>query len=109
MFRTIQTSEIRTSEIQTWSFGESIDFCDACKIDTDYDNMTVVELRALMRDHGLRGYSGLRNTELIALLWDNLGRDQLGDQDPGLDEDSGLLQGLVRDQDWIRYQIEDMV
>ena len=79
-------------------------------MDTDYyDNMTVVELRALMRDHGVRGYFGLRNTELIALLRDNLGRDQLGDQDLGLDEDSGLLQGLVRDPGWIRYQLGDMV
>ena len=51
---------IQTSEIWTWIFGENVDFCDACKMDTDYDNMTVVELRALMREHGLRGYSRLR-------------------------------------------------
>ena len=45
------------------SFGENIDFYEACKMDTDYDNMTVVELGALVREHGIRGYSGLRKAE----------------------------------------------
>ena len=30
------------------------------------------DLRALMREHGLRGYSGLIKAELVAFLWDNL-------------------------------------
>ena len=30
--------------------------------------MRVAELKALMREHGLRGYSQLRKAELIALL-----------------------------------------
>ena len=39
----------------------------------DYENMRVAELKALVREHGLRGYSRLKRTELIALLhsaWD---------------------------------------
>ena len=40
-------------------------------MDTDYDNMTIVELRALARARVLRGYTGLRKDELIAFLWDN--------------------------------------
>ena len=38
----------------------------------DYENMRVVDLKALAREHGLRGYSRLRKAELIALLRDNL-------------------------------------
>ena len=34
----------------------------------DYENMRVAELKALAREHGLRGYSRLRKAELIALL-----------------------------------------
>ena len=37
----------------------------------DYENMRVVELKSLMREHGLRGYSRLRKAELIALLQNN--------------------------------------
>ena len=59
-------------------------------MDTDYDNMRVVELRALVREQRLRGYSGLRKAELIALLRDNLGRGMF--QNSNLDEDLGLLQ-----------------
>ena len=42
-------------------------------MDTDYDNMTIVELRALARARGLRdfGYAGLRRAGLIAFLQDN--------------------------------------
>ena len=39
----------------------------------DYENMRVAELKALVREHGLRGYSQLRRTQLIGLLrsaWD---------------------------------------
>ena len=34
----------------------------------DYENMRVAELKALMREHRLQGYSQLRKAELIALL-----------------------------------------
>ena len=37
----------------------------------DYENMRVVDLKALTREHGLRGYSQLRKAELIALLQSN--------------------------------------
>ena len=36
--------------------------------------MRIVELKSLMRERGLRGYSRLRKTELIALL--HSARDQ---------------------------------
>ena len=35
------------------------------------ENMRVPELKALAREHRLRGYSRLRKAELIALLQDN--------------------------------------
>ena len=38
----------------------------------DHENMRMAELKALAREHGLRGYSWLRKAELIALLRDNL-------------------------------------
>ena len=34
----------------------------------EYENMRVLELKALTREHGLRGYSHLRKAELIDLL-----------------------------------------
>ena len=34
----------------------------------DYNDMRVAELKALAREHGLRGYSRLRKAELIVLL-----------------------------------------
>ena len=37
-----------------------------------YTNMKVVELKSLAREQGLRGYSGLRKTELINLLKDEV-------------------------------------
>ena len=40
----------------------------------DCENMRVAELKALARERGLRGYSRLRRTELIALL--HSARDQ---------------------------------
>ena len=40
-------------------------------MDTYYDNMTIVELRALARAQRLRGYAGLRRARLIAFLQDN--------------------------------------
>ena len=41
-------------------------------MNADYDDMTVVELRALVRECGLQGYSRLRKAGLIAFLWDNI-------------------------------------
>ena len=38
--------------------------------------MRVAELKALAREHGLRGYSRLRKAELIALLQNNLSPPQ---------------------------------
>ena len=37
-------------------------------MDTNYDKMTIVELRTLARARGLRGYTGLRKTGLTAFL-----------------------------------------
>ena len=37
----------------------------------DYENMRVVDLKVLMRERELRGYSRLRKAELIALLQSN--------------------------------------
>ena len=34
----------------------------------DYSNMKVVDLKALMKEHGLRGYSRLKKAELTAFL-----------------------------------------
>ena len=34
----------------------------------EYENMRVPELKALTRDHGLRGYSQLRKAEIIELI-----------------------------------------
>ena len=36
-------------------------------MDTDYNNMTIIELRA----RGLRGFTGLRKAGLISFLWNN--------------------------------------
>ena len=36
-------------------FSEKVDFCDRCKMDMDYDKMTIVELRAFARTCELRG------------------------------------------------------
>ena len=38
----------------------------------DYENMRGVDLKALAKEHGLRGYSKLRKAELIALIRNNL-------------------------------------
>ena len=40
-------------------FGEKVDFHDRHKMDTDYDNMTTVELRILVRARRLRVYTEL--------------------------------------------------
>ena len=77
-------------------------------METDYNNMAVVELTALVK-RGLRGYSRLRKAQLIAFLWDNLCQDQ----DPGLDKDLDLSkdlglqedQGMVRDLDQLREMV----
>ena len=34
----------------------------------DYENMRVVDLKALVKERGLRGYSRLKKAELIVLL-----------------------------------------
>ena len=38
----------------------------------DYNNMKVVELKALTKERGLRGYSRLKKAELITFLQNNL-------------------------------------
>ena len=50
---------------------ENINFCDRHKMDTDYNNMMIVELKALATAHGLRGYTELRKAGLITFLQDN--------------------------------------
>ena len=41
-------------------------------METNYNASRLPNLRALARDHGLRGYSRLRKAELITFLWDKL-------------------------------------
>ena len=41
-------------------------------MEDNYNNMSVGRLRALAREHGLRGYSRLRKAELITFLRENL-------------------------------------
>ena len=41
-------------------------------MEANYDTFTVSDLRALAREHGLRGYSRLRTAELIGFLQDIL-------------------------------------
>ena len=38
----------------------------------DYKNMTVVDLKPLMKERGSRGYSRLNKAELIAFIWNDL-------------------------------------
>ena len=38
----------------------------------EFDNMTVIELTTLAKEHGLKSYSKLRKAELITLLQNNL-------------------------------------
>ena len=38
----------------------------------EYDRMTVTRLRALAKEHGLKGYSRMRKAELITFLRENL-------------------------------------
>ena len=52
-------------------FCEKVDFCDGHKMDTDYNNMTIVEQRVLARARGLRGYTGLRKAGLVSFLQEN--------------------------------------
>ena len=40
-------------------------------MENNYETLRIPELKALTREHGLRNYSQLRKTELIALLQDN--------------------------------------
>ena len=47
-------------------------FCDAHEMETNFNVLRMPDLRALAREHGLRGYSRLRKAELIAFLQDNL-------------------------------------
>ena len=42
-----------------------------CLFKMDYDNMSVVDLKALVRENRLRGCSGMRKTNLITLLRNN--------------------------------------
>ena len=37
----------------------------------EYDNMRFENLKALMKEHGLRDCSKLKKPELIELLWEN--------------------------------------
>ena len=49
--------------------------------------MKVMELKALTRDHGLRGYSQLRRAELVALLQNNPPpAPQMSTWDPSIDQ-----------------------
>ena len=42
------------------------------KMEEYNNNMTIAKLRALAREHGLKGYSRLRKAELITFLLENL-------------------------------------
>ena len=41
------------------------------KMENDYETLRMPELKALAREHELRGYSRLRKAKLIAFLQDN--------------------------------------
>ena len=56
---------------ETWIFLRKCYICDSHKMETNYDTSGMPDLRALEREHGLRGYSKLRKAELITFLWDN--------------------------------------
>ena len=68
------------SSLQVWNHPDFQDldflrkhyFCDAHKMETNYDILRIPDLRVLAREHKLRGYSRLRKAELIAFLRDNL-------------------------------------
>ena len=46
--------------------------CDGDEMKTNYNTLRMPDLRALMRERELRGYSRLRKAELITFLRDNL-------------------------------------
>ena len=58
----------------------------------EYENMRMPELKSLTRDRGLRNYSWMRKTELVALLQNNGAPEDPGLQLPTL----GLLPHLHR-------------
>ena len=41
-------------------------------MEVNYDGLRVVELKALIREHGFWDYSGLRKAELVTFLQDNI-------------------------------------
>ena len=41
------------------------------EVTVDYDSMTVVDLKAMSKEKGLKGYSTLKKTDLIQFLKDN--------------------------------------
>ena len=56
----------------------------------EYENMRMLELKSLARDRGLRNYSRMRKTELVALLQNNGTPENLRAQPPA----PGLLHHL---------------
>ena len=51
---------------------KNVTSCDGDEMKTNYNTLRMPDLRALMREHELRGYSRLRKAELITFLRDNL-------------------------------------
>ena len=43
----------------------------ASDYDPDYSNLKVVELRAIAKERGLKGYTSLKKAQLVELLTDN--------------------------------------
>ena len=49
-------------------FFKTVDFYDRLKIEVDYNIFREPELRALVKNRGVQGYSGLRKADLISIL-----------------------------------------
>ena len=52
------------------------------KMENNYEALRMPELKALAREHGLRGYSWLRKADLIAFLQNNEHRAQMSTWEP---------------------------
>ena len=51
--------------ISEGSFSKKVDFCDKREMEVDYNIFCVSDLRALVKDRGLRVYFKLRKADLI--------------------------------------------
>ena len=71
LFKSTKCGRLKMSNLKLSARRDFIFFV-TCKMEENYNNMTVARLRALAREHRLRGYSRLRKAELITFLRENL-------------------------------------